>query len=65
MFICLTGFLHGVVCKLIDRVNITGAIHPALFKANGYCIPNFEASAMAFIVVAMKLFYGIDDRTER
>jgi len=49
----------------MQKVKIKGNIHPALHKSNLPCIPNFEAGAMAFIVVAMKLFYGIDDRTER
>lgn len=56
-----TGFLHGVVRKLAEKVKVKTKIHPALQTS----IPNLEAGAMAFIVVALKLCYGIDDKTEK
>lgn len=65
MFLYFTGILHGLVRKLIDRVHITGKIHPAIFKGTGSCIPPFEMAAMAFIAVAMKICYGLDDKRER
>lgn len=49
----------------MEKVKIKGVIHPAMYRAGGWCIPNFEAAAMAFIVVALKLCYGIDDSIER
>ena len=57
----ITGFLHGVVRKLAEKVKVKIKIHPALQTS----IPNLEAGAMAFIVVALKLCYGIDDKTEK
>ena len=57
----ITGFLHGVVRKLAEKVKVKTKIHPALQTS----IPNLEADAMAFIVVALKLCYGIDDKTEK
>ena len=57
----ITGFLHGVVRKLAEKVKVKTKIHPALQTS----IPNLEACAMAFIVVALKLCYGIDDKTEK
>ncbi|XP_058958293.2 TATA box-binding protein-associated factor RNA polymerase I subunit B isoform X1 [Pocillopora verrucosa] len=57
----LPGFLHGVVRKLAEKVKVKTKIHPALQTS----IPNLEAGAMAFIVVALKLCYGIDDKTEK
>lgn len=40
-------------------------IHPTSDQLCGSAIPNLEAGAMAFIVVGLKLYYGIDDRTEK
>lgn len=57
----LPGFLHGVVRKLAEKVKVETNIHP-VFQSS---IPNFEAGAMALIVVALKLCYGIDDKTEK
>lgn len=51
--------------KLTEEAKIKTKIHPALDKPGRFSIPNLEAGAMAFIVVALKLCYGIDDRTER
>ena len=65
VFLYFAGILHGLVRKLIDRVHISGEIHPALFKTSGSCIPPFDMAAMAFIAVAMKICYGLDDKRER
>jgi len=40
-------------------------IHPTSDQPWCSAIPNLEAGAMAFIVVGLKLYYGIDDRTEK
>lgn len=61
----LPGILHGIVRKLLRRARVSAEIYPALFMGGGSCIPLFEIGAMAFIVVAMKLCYGLDDNTER
>ena len=64
-FAYLTGFLHGIVQSLMEKVKIKGTIYPATHTGRQSCIPTFEAGGMAFIVVAMKLCYGIDDKAER
>ena len=48
---------------MTEKVEINVKIHPT--SSNTSFFPNFEAGAMAVIVVALKLYYGIDDRTER
>ena len=66
LLVFATGFLHGVVHRLIEKVKIKTKIHPALCKYNyNSSIPNLDAAAMAVIVVALKLYYGIDDKTEK
>lgn len=64
-FFWIKGFLHGVVRKLTEKVKINMKIHPTSDQLCGSAIPNLEAGAMAFIVVGLKLYYGIDDRTEK
>lgn len=49
--------------NLTEKVKVKLRIHPALEGRR--LITNLEAGAMAFIVVALKLCYGIDDRTEK
>ena len=51
--------------KLTENVKVKMKIHPAVDGQRHCLIPNLEAGAMAFIVVALKLCYGIDDRTEK
>ena len=65
LFLYFAGILHGLVRKLVDRVHISGEIHPIFVRTTASCIPPFEMAAMAFILVAMKICYGLDDKRER
>ncbi|XP_055588046.1 TATA box-binding protein-associated factor RNA polymerase I subunit B [Uranotaenia lowii] len=49
--------LHGYINNLMDW------FHPVM-KRSSSCMPNYEGRAMAFILFALKLLFGLNDNTE-
>lgn len=62
IFIYSLAEMHGFAARLVNQQKLEVKYH---LHATRKSVPNFEAIAMAYVVILLKLFFGLDDHTER
>ncbi len=62
LFIYVSGELHGLVHRLINLKPPNVLYRPT---STPLLVPHYDVLAMAYIIITLKLLFGLDDFTER